>query len=270
MKNTKDVISATFHHGEKVSLTNFWQDTGVICPNSKFFYVLDGEIVLKTESEEIIARQGEMVLLPAGIKHDFHLTDKRYAKKYWMHVDISLNGENLFDYYTLPYKIYVGQNDHLKSLFETVLRYGNDQSLSSKLTASSALLSLVSFYVEHSSFLDSQKDDEIDIAIKYVKSHYTEKFSLDELCAISHLSKGHFLRKFKERTGHTPMHYVNKLKIDKAKTMIEQSNQPINTIMESLGFYDSAHFCKLFKSLCGYSPKEFRAHNYYRKMNEKI
>lgn len=270
MKNTKDVISATFHHGEKVSLTDYWQDVGVICPNTKIFYILDGEISIRDSNGEFIASQGDMVLIPAGVKHDFHLTDKRYAKKYWMHVDVTLNGQNLFDHYSLPRKIYVGQNDHVEDLFETILKYGKAQGLSNKLRASGALCNLVSFYVDHSSFLDSDKEDEIDIAIKYVKAHYVEKFSLDDLCELSHLSKGHFSRKFKERTGHTPMHYVNKLKIDKAKTMLEQSDTPINTIMESLGFYDSAHFCKLFKSFCGYSPKDFRALNVYRKMNEKI
>ena len=135
MKNTKDVISATFHHGEKVSLTDYWQDVGVICPNTKIFYILDGEISIRDSNGEFIASQGDMVLIPAGVKHDFHLTDKRYAKKYWMHVDVTLNGQNLFDHYSLPRKIYVGQNDHVEDLFETILKYGKAQGLSNKLRA---------------------------------------------------------------------------------------------------------------------------------------
>lgn len=271
MKNTQAVLSTVFHHGEKVSLTDFWQDQNVICPNTKLFYILDGEIVIETKEERVLAKQGDMVLVPAGVEHDFHLSDKKYAQKYWMHVDILLDGKNLLDHYKLPYRIYVGQNDHVKNLFETILRYGKEEDLSSRLYASGALSNLVAFYVEQSSIYGSLKrEDEIDATIKLINSQYTEKFSLDDLCESAHLSKSYFIRKFKERTGYSPIQYVNKLKIDKAKTMLEQSNTPINEIMSSLGFYDSAHFCKLFKSQCGYSPKDFRIINYYRKMNDKL
>ena len=112
--------------------------------------------------------------------------------------------------------------------------------------------------------------DEIDRTVNYINDNYKEKFTLDRLAEYANLSKGYFVRQFKKRTGSAPMHYVNMLKIDKAKTMILQSSQPINEIMEELGFYDSAHFSKLFKSITGYSPKKYKELNVYRKQNTPI
>lgn len=272
MKEIKvDKICATFHHGERVMLTDFWQDTGVICPDTKLFYLIDGEIVIETEKEKVVAESGDMVLIPAGTKHDFHLSKKNYAKKYWIHADITVNGNNLFDYFILPYKIHVGKNDFVEGLFQSVLKFAEGNSLSDKLNCSANLCSIIAFYADHCNYTDSRvREDEIDRAIKFIKSRYSEKITLEDLCATANLSKGYFLRKFKERTGLSPMHYLNILKMDKAKTLLEQSDKPINEIMEQLGYFDSAHFSKLFKSYCGYSPKQFRALNGYRAANKTI
>ena len=271
MNGKKDVISAVLHHGERVMLTDFWQDNGVICPDSKLFYITDGEIVIKTQREEFTACAGDMVLIPAGTKHDYHLSDKKHASKYWLHMEITLDGNNLFDYYSLPYKIRVGKNEYLENLFQTALKLFKSDKLSDKLTVSSAICTLIAFYAEHCNYSDNRNDgDEIDRTVNYIKNNYSERFTLEDLCNYANLSKGYFVRKFKARTGHSPLHYVNVLKIDKAKTMLEQSDKPVNAVMEELGFYDSAHFSKLFKIQCGYSPKQFRARNGYRNANKSL
>ena len=92
----------------------------------------------------------------------------------------------------------------------------------------------------------------------HVKNNYSEKFTLSTLAKIANLSPNYFVRKFKQRTGFSPLSYVTNLKIEKAKVMLEQSTQPVSTIMEQLGFYDSAHFSKLFKVSCGHSPRKYR------------
>lgn len=272
MKDSRaETIAATYHHGERVMLTDHWQDKNIICPDSKLFYVTDGEIIIETEKEKILACAGDMVIIPAGTKHDFRLSEKKSASKYWIHADFTVNGENLFDYYSLPYKIHIGKNDYVESLFQTVLKLSKNNSLSDKLAVSAALCSIVAFYSEHCGILSAAVGgDEIDRAVKFIRNNYSERFSLEELASSAKLSVGYFVREFKKRTGYSPMHYVNVLKIDKAKTMIEQSARPISDIMEELGFYDSAHFSKLFKSYTGYSPKKFREINGYRTANKNL
>ena len=50
----------------------------------------------------------------------------------------------------------------------------------------------------------------------------------------------------------------NILRIEKAKFLLEYSDDPINKIMEIVGFDDFAHFTKLFKKETGYSPTKYR------------
>lgn len=271
MNTDKKAISASVEHGEKVHLTDFWQDKNVICPNTKLFYVIDGEIVIETKKESFTAVEGDMVLIPAGTMHNFHLSKLNFAKKYWLHVDIFSGTDNFFQHYSLPYKIHVGKNNYIESLFQSILKLYKSKTLCDRLSVSSMICSILSFYAEQGDYQDNNAVyDEIDATIAHIKANYSLHFTLNELAKVASLSPSYFVRKFKERTGYSPLHYVNVLKIDKAKTMIEQSTEPINSIMEKLGFLDSAHFSKLFKSYTGYSPVQFRKINGYRKANKKI
>jgi YesN/AraC family two-component response regulator len=231
------------------------------------FYITDGEIVIELPNETLLATAGDLVLIPTGTKHDFHLSPLKRASKYWMHFTVTSNNRNFFDYYTLPYKMHIGENTDVAQLFESVLLGGQSEEIADHFTATGSLCRLLAFYVEHAAYTKNIDGDEIDAAIEYIKTHYEDKFELDDLVAHVSLSKGYLIKKFKQRTGQTPMQYALTLKIDKAKMLIEQTSLPIAAIMEDLGFFDSAHFSKVFKAYTGDSPKAFRQKNGYRKAN---
>ena len=75
---------------------------------------------------------------------------------------------------------------------------------------------------------------------------------------MARLTPNYFTKKFKEKTGHTPLKYVNILRLERAKFLLEHTDISINKIMEEVGFLDSAHFSKLFKLGTGYSPSKYR------------
>ena len=130
-----------------------------------------------------------------------------------------------------------------------------------KLTISSAIISIITRYLGASVFTEAKgkAEDETDIVIKYIKKNYDERFSLEQLAAMANLTPNYFTKKFKERTGHPPLKYLNILKIERAKFLLEHTEMPINSIMEEIGILDAAHFSKLFKTNTGYSPRRFRA-----------
>jgi AraC-like DNA-binding protein len=88
----------------------------------------------------------------------------------------------------------------------------------------------------------------------------------EELAKFVNLSPNYFVRKFKKRTGHSPIQFVKMIKLERAKFLLEQSFEPVNAIMEQLGFYDAAHFSKMFKLRYGHSPKKYREIYNYNKV----
>ncbi len=253
-------ISATFHLGSEVILTPNWKDKNVILPNSKLFYILDGEIVISTKNQNFTAKKGDMVLIPAGVKHDFNLSQKNYAKKCWFHFDLNIGGNGFFDNLDLPYKITIGINKHVKDLFDGIFKCALSKRMQDKLKVSSGIIDLVSFYLDNCNYSQHvvELKDEIDKAIEFIKDNFRQNVSLSQIASHANLSPNYFVRKFKERTGYAPLQFLCIMKMERAKYLIEQTQDPISSIMEELGFYDASYFSKLFKKYCGYSPKKFR------------
>ncbi len=100
--------------------------------------------------------------------------------------------------------------------------------------------------------------EEIKLAIGYIKAHFAEKLTLDELCAEAGLSKYYFLRKFKTCVGCTPIEYINLLRCNRAKKLLAKSDEDIKNIGALCGFENFPYFSKTFKALIGQTPSEYR------------
>ncbi len=65
-------------------------------------------------------------------------------------------------------------------------------------------------------------------------------------------------RRLKKITGESPKSFIDRVRMDMAKTMLHTSDQPINHIAFDLGYSDDAVFRRLFRKQLGMSPSEFR------------
>lgn len=252
-------VSVSYHHGSRIILTPAWHDKNIICPNSKLYYVLRGEICVEAEGKKLIAREGDAMLIPSGIKHSYHLTELGFAEKYWFHFDLRIAQSNYFDCIDIPRIKHLGTSASISALFRAVIG-ANMQRPQDKLTSSSALLSLLAIYIGGAEYIEapSEPPDETDKVISYIKKNYHESFTLEGLADMANLSPNYLLKKFRERTGLPPHKYINELRLERAKFLLEHTEKSVNSIMEEVGFWDSAHFSKLFKAKTGYAPSKFR------------
>ena len=97
------------------------------------------------------------------------------------------------------------------------------------------------------------------ITTDYLYTFFDQNPSLDELAAVSCLSKFHFLRLFKTAFNETPHQFITRLKIEKAKTLLQKTRGDIQAIGSQVGFKDSSTFSRAFKSQVGVYPSQFRA-----------
>ena len=119
---------------------------------------------------------------------------------------------------------------------------------------------LAGYYLEKADAVKtSASQDEIESAIKAAESFSGRELNLAALANAAHLSPNYFIRKFKERKGITPVKYLNMLKLERAKSLLENTELTFSEIMNETGFYDAAYFSKVIKSNTGLSPKAFRA-----------
>ena len=67
-----------------------------------------------------------------------------------------------------------------------------------------------------------------------------------------------FARRFRNATGKSPMDYVQALRIEEARQMLETTGQPVAAVGEEVGYEDTASFRRLFKHKTGLTPVEHR------------
>ncbi|WP_040984347.1 AraC family ligand binding domain-containing protein [Oceanobacillus jeddahense] len=99
----------------------------------------------------------------------------------------------------------------------------------------------------------SQKVQEIS---NYLEEHYTQKVSLQALSDLTGWSKYHLLRTFTRQKGISPYSYLETVRVNHAKKMLEQEIKPIEVAFLT-GFSDQSHLTRFFKSMIGLTPKQY-------------
>lgn len=107
-------------------------------------------------------------------------------------------------------------------------------------------------------------DEPILLAQQTIEKRVNEFISIDELAKITNMSKRNFLRRFKQATGDTPFVYMQRTKIEAAKTLMEDSHSQLIEIAMQTGYDDFSSFRKTFKKHTGLSPQEYRKRYTYR------
>jgi AraC-like DNA-binding protein/ligand-binding sensor protein len=95
-------------------------------------------------------------------------------------------------------------------------------------------------------------------AERYIWENYTRKLSLHEIAEASGLSAPYFSTIFKEEMGENLSNYLNRLRVEKAATMLVETELTLNEIAGACGFEDQSWFSKIFKSFTGLSPGKYR------------
>lgn len=93
----------------------------------------------------------------------------------------------------------------------------------------------------------------------YIKAHLAEKLSLDQVAEHVYLSKSYFCRIIKDELGCTFTEYVNRLRIERGKSLLRTTAMPIADIASAVGFDDQGYFTRIFKKQTGVAPGKYRA-----------
>ncbi|GMA98187.1 AraC family transcriptional regulator [Pelosinus sp. IPA-1] len=101
----------------------------------------------------------------------------------------------------------------------------------------------------------------VEKIIQYMHQNINNRVTLTELSDLVQLSSTYLSRAFKETTGYSIIEFFNKMKIDKAKELIAESDKKVKEVAQALGFTDEFYFSRIFKKMEGISPTEYYSKN---------
>ncbi|OBZ15761.1 AraC family transcriptional regulator [Bacillus sp. FJAT-26390] len=93
---------------------------------------------------------------------------------------------------------------------------------------------------------------------KYIYNNLYQKLSVQEIADNVGLSTDYLSKQFKKETGMTIVEYILQEKIKEAKNLMNYSNLSISEISNHLQFFDQSHFIRVFKRICGKTPKQYK------------
>lgn len=242
-------------------------------PHKKTYYtlfaMLDGECVCEINDREFTLKKNDFVM----VFPEWEVTYKRAVTDTWSYAWVGFAGmkaeecaiysgflpenpiqnigcavqvqrfiDSVIEARENTYANTLRRNGLLKIFFAELVDYYNKQILEEQLQTVS----------------DVEKLPHIREAITYINDNYGSKIKINELADHVGVNRSYLASSFKRATGYSPKEYLLTLRMEKAKSLLEKTDMPVNAVATSVGYSDQLAFSRMFKEYAGISPKAFR------------
>lgn len=220
-------------------------------PQHSFLQVIRGKCEYKVGKEVITVSSGECAYLPKGASYSYEFIGDCYCRQVEFETDRSLTDLRR------PYKLY--DTEKSKSCIDEIVKHYGQSGIRDGLAATGQLYCLCALIPEERE--PEAKESRIKPAIDYINEHFCEKFSIRTLSDLCFMSEAQLRRYFKTELNTAPIEYKNRLRIEKAKSILLYDIADIGETAERLGFDNVYAFSAMFKKYVGRSPSDFSGIN---------
>lgn len=251
-------------------------------------YIIEGELILVTSEQTLVLRKGDICFINSGILHSFHTDPQSAGCEFYAHLFHTsfLSGmpnSQIEQKYIHPI---VGnsaitilhfpkgsqENTEMSSIYLDIVHLDQTHPFGYEFAIRDRLSKLWCLFFQCTDMLHdigrvSKSTDSIRIKkmIQYIHEHYEEPLSLEDIAGASAISRQECMRCFRKYIHTSPIAYLTEYRIRIATEQLLHTDLSIITISENSGFASNSYFSKVFRSIMGYTPKEYR-----QKYNENI
>lgn len=241
-----------------------WRDIDYVPDYNKLYLIEDGAGWINVDGRDYYPTAGQLVVMPIGVRQSFSYTsqDNTYLK-YWTHFTARVGEADFFQFVRCPVLLNVpdfGEAAHLfRGLAECFASDAPDMQLMAKCYLYQILAQLVRAVGEEN--LTAVRGGEmarLATVLQYIDSHLADNITVEQLAGEMYLHPNYFIRLFKSGIGVSPIHYLNRKRLDRAKQLLANSSLSVSQIAEMVGFASASYFSKIFRQKMNLSPSEYR------------
>jgi transcriptional regulator GlxA family with amidase domain len=104
----------------------------------------------------------------------------------------------------------------------------------------------------------NHEDDNIGRVQDYIEKNYDQLPTIASLAGKFNMSARTFIRKFTSITGNTPLEYIQRVRVEAAKRLLEKGKLTVEQVCMEAGYADFGFFRNIFKRLTGLKPQEYK------------
>ncbi|WNS40789.1 AraC family transcriptional regulator [Paenibacillus sp. MMS20-IR301] len=251
------------------------------------YLVKSGELHLRENETHYVLKKGDLLVLEPNIEHTG--TEKHICDYYYIHFEHpDIKSVQVEDMLTMARRLILEEEPQLTEGGSSICHFPKHCFLSKKvlslsyhtmnemlrlyrrkyfnrgLTALKFTEWLIEVSREH--FIAALQEQEgsttkplikVHALLDYIHEHYTDKITGSRIAQEFDCNYDYMNRVFTKLTGQSIMRYVNRVRINHAKELIEATHLPFGEIGYLTGLDDPYHFSKVFKKFVGVTPSEY-------------
>lgn len=226
-------------------------------------YVLEGKTTLRLGQSEILAREGNLVVVNSNELHAGYC-DGTHMRVLVIIFDMADFYKELADRNVI-FQSLVEKDEAIDAIMSAIQKEYCEQKVGYRLICKGELLHLivhlareyaVEVLTERENDSRKRRLERLNTVLDYIQTNYTKQISNRELADIIHLSEDRFNHLFKESMGIPPLQYINEIRMKKALNLLKRKEGTVVEIADSVGFTDYNHFGRQFRRYFGCTPSE--------------
>lgn len=240
----------------------------------EFIIASDGVLILHIDTEEVRLNKGEAIFINSGHLHSAEGHGK--LKSLVFHSSLIGDVNSIFfqeitcaflDNEKFSFLILNGKSDWEKTVIENMMdaycsieneSYDYENESRYHITRAMRIINENSKVAQKIRKHDEITYKRIKRVLRYIDDNLQDDITINELSQIFSASESVLLKSFKQTVGTSPIQYILKKRIEKARYLIITTDKKICDIAIECGFNDMSYFAKQFKKIVGTTPKEYK------------
>jgi AraC-like DNA-binding protein len=230
-----------------------------------------GRLVLRDRALEMVPHQ--LLLLPPWLPHAF--AGEASCDLVAVHFDLAPGVPGTTHAERAPYEVRLAPNfefpleqrlgpeDGIEDASLALVREWSSESAAGRLAAQAWLTLILSRLMRQRGTTAGGGRHQpvpagLQRALAEMRSRFAEPLTTGDCARIAGLSPTRFAHRFRELVGYAPMEYLRRLRIERARRLLGEGRMSVGEIAAACGFADPFHFSRVFRSIDGLSPSQYR------------
>lgn len=248
----------------------------------EMIYILKGKGIFSVNGFKNVCQAGDLIIVPPGSIHSIDQNQNDFVEYFNIIFSLSLLEENPESQCFRNYLSQLSKNDCMKELFLRsdspvckrlsplvcdLISHGHAEYPGYEMIIKARLFEII--FILYNENLNgkkfspqNQREKENALRLKkvlsYMKEHFAEKITIEEVSEIISLSESRFMTFFKNQTGTSFIKYLNDYRLEASAEQLLQTRKTVTQIALDNGFENISYFVRAFKSKYNSTPHEYR------------
>lgn len=240
-----------------------WHSTPHSHQFTELFYIKEGNGSFLIDGKEVPVSKRDLIIINPNIQHTEMSSETNSLEYLALGFDgFSFTSPKDTIYHNSAH-IHPERENSFEKILDIILKEMNDKQNNYEIVCQNLLEILIIQIIREGDYTFQETESKrinsnVFSTKNYIDKNFKEEITLEKLADISHMNKYYLAHSFKEAFGISPIEYLNDIRINEAKILLETTDYSIAEISDVIGFSSQSYFSQFFKAKLSKTPSTYR------------